>query len=324
MNPCLPAASAVLLAILAGPSRAQAEIRDAVLDETASADLSVRLAAGDIWRQEVGFESVVTGVDGQDSFWTFDYRLRLRCVEAVPGGYSVAGQFLTWHLRLRQGDCSYEWDDGRYLYLGDQEGQEEGAREACNDLLAAWSAGLREADLRFVLGEDGRVSDLSGLGALHRKVASTLGQIDLLPPEFLLYFGEGGLARADGALALALAVPRPVERVEPGATWFEGSSVSGLAEDAIQVQRNFQFTGVGRERRFRFADIAIDPQYRLLDDQGRWTVVETAAGATEDAGCERVRILVDNGLLFEMMAELRYELPCGQVARFRLRSQLGD
>jgi len=314
--------ASILLLFAAGgaPILAQAEVDEAV-HEVQEAELAVSLETGQIWRQNVRFESVITGADGVEAVWTFDYSLRLRCLEPVPGGFSVAGQFLDWRLRLQKGACSYEWQDGRYSYFSEHVDQAEESHSACRCLLAAWSSGLRDAEIRFLLRRDGTVTGLSGLEKLHATVAESLDSAGELPAEMLAFFGQDGLKRADGALGLALSVPRPVEQVGPGSTWTQVTDVHSLAAADRQVRRTFHFAGLGRERRFRFAEIAIAPAFEVLDERGEWRLVESSA---KEEQAEVLKILLDSGLLYQMNAELRFELPDGSRAHFRLSSQFGD
>ncbi len=307
-------------ALCVAPLPAQAGAREAV-HEPEEARLAVQLKAGQIWRQNVRFESLITGSDGVGSVWTFDYGLRLRCLEPVPGGFSVAGQFVDWRLRLQKDECVYEWSDGRYSFQSEVHEQGEAAHEACRGLLAAWSSGLRQSELRFLLQVDGSVSGLTGLENLHLTVAKALNAAGDRPPEIQAFFGEDGLRRADGALGLALSVPRPVAEIAPGATWSHGTDVHGLAQREFRIRRSFLFSGLGRERRFRFAEIAIDPAYEILGEDGAWQLVESSA---KKERAEVVRILLDSGLLYQMNAAIQLSLPDGSRASFKLSSQLGD
>ncbi len=302
------------------PLLAQAGAQDAVYEEQET-QLQVRLEPGEIWRQNVSFESEIASEDGGSSYWTFQYELRLRCIEQAPGGFVVVGQFVDWRLRLQKGSCGYDWQDGRYEFLSEQEEQDVEAQSACRDLLAAWSCGLRESEIRFLLRHDGTVAGLKGLEPLQETVSASLAQAGELPPEILLYFGEDGLDRANEALALALSVPRPIHQLSPGAKWNHRADVQGLAMGECRIRRNLVYTGLGRERRFRYAEIAIDPTYQMQDAAGQWQPVESSAKGEES---EVVRILVDSGLLFHMTARLAFDLPDGSRATFRLSSQFGD
>jgi hypothetical protein len=308
--------------LLGGASlRGQTSVQEASLDAQ-QARLHVRLAPGKIWRQSVRFESEVTPAEEASSLWTFRYELRLRCVERTPEGFAVAGQFVDWHLRLQKGECRYDWADGRYVYEGDLQVPSDDAQSSCRELLAAWSAGLRDAEIRFLLREDGEVTELRGLEGLHEKVAASLAAAGELPPEMELYFGEEGLKRADGALALALAVPRPLRALRAGDSWEHESAVAGLALEETSVRRTLRLHGFGRERRFRYAEIGIDPACQVLDEAGRWHPMESGARAEQEA--DAVRILTDSGLVYSMRAGLCFALPGDRLASFRLLSQLVD
>ncbi|RMH03281.1 MAG: hypothetical protein D6702_06600 [Planctomycetota bacterium] len=289
--------------------------------------LAVRLEPGRIWRQEVGFSTTVSGSDGKPALWTFDYRLRLQCRERLAEGWAVEARFIDWRLRLEKGGCGYSWQDGRFLYLGGGAGGDPAAGEdeghpSCRDLLAAWSNGLRKTVLRFRLLPDGRVEDLSGLERLHEEVADALASAEALPAEIRLFFGPEGLDRADHALALALSVPRPTGRVEPGASWEHRSDLHGLLPEPLEIRRRFRLAGLDRERRFSLALVEIDPAWDRRLPDGGWQTMPPAAEAAAEP--ESIEILTDCGLVYRMEAGLALDLPGDRHASFRLRSRLAD
>ena len=54
-----------------------------------TSQLEVRVEPGQIWRQNVQFESAVRHPDGSLSRWVFDYKLRLRCMSMTDGAFDV-------------------------------------------------------------------------------------------------------------------------------------------------------------------------------------------------------------------------------------------
>ncbi len=321
----MEALSALLLALLLPANAAQTgaeSVPASAVPPADALDLTVRLEPGFIWRQSVRFETSVTQADGSSSEWSFDYKLRLRCADADAQGFSVEGQFIDWRLQLQNRQCRFTWSDGHFEAQNMKDGGELPASPACRRLLRAWSAGIRDSFLAFHLRPDGSVESFEGLESLHRVVhqALTDGKAEL-PAEIEIYFGEDGLQRADTALAMALSVPRPLRPVAPGATWEHHCTVAGLTPTVCRVRRIFELTGVGRERRYRFATATIQPRFWIEDGKGGWKTVEDDRTPPGEHG---VRILLDNGLLYSSDLALDYPMEDGSRATFHLASHFYD
>ena len=285
-----------------------------------TSQLEVRVEPGQIWRQNVQFDSAVRHPDGSLSRWVFDYKLRLRCMSMTDGAFDVEGRFVDWLLRLESDHCRYEWFQGKFHLTGEK-APELGsvAGEACRDLLYAWSAGLRGAKLRFTLHPDGRITGMTGIDNLHEKVGIALSQLgDETPAALIQFFGVGGLSRADCALQFALSCPRPIGEVKPGKEWTHQCEVKGLTSKLCQVSRRFQFSGTSQDRSSEIAQIALLPDFRHKSPEGKWVSVDPVNGPQLP---NRLEILLDSGLIHRMELNLQRQLPGGGSAGFILHSK---
>ncbi|MDP6941499.1 MAG: hypothetical protein QGH51_05675 [Planctomycetota bacterium] len=287
---------------------------------TPTSQLEVQVEPGQIWRQNVQFESLVNHSDGSLSRWVFDYKIRLRCMSVTDGAFDVEGRFVDWLLRLESDHCRYEWFQGKFHLTGEKAPELRSPEgQSCRELLYAWSSGLRGTKLRFTLHPDGRITNLSGIETLHEKVQLALSGLgEETPPALLQFFGAGGLSRADCALQFALSFPRPTGQVEQGKEWGHQCEVEGLTSEMCQVTRKFQFLHTGRDRSAEIATIAMKPDFRHRDSEGKWVPFETVKGPQLP---NRLELLLDSGLIHRMELNLKHKLPNGGWAGFVLHSK---
>ena len=284
-------------------------------------DLSLRLEPGSLWRQQVQFQSELITADGKRSLWTFNYKLRFRCLDVRDGIYSVDGKFVDWMLRLETDDCRYEWHDGIFQTYGEVVPEDGEITDGCRSLLFAWSAGLRMANLRFDLDRGGNVTRLSGLDKLRMKVSRALVLLpEGIPQDLLEFFGQDGLERADCALAFGLSVPRPVGLIKPGAAWEHSCEVGGIIDGLCQVNREFRYSGTGQERRHRFALVELSPSFKTLNEKGEWVEIPVAKQPTTITNPNYLRVLIDSGLTYGMRLSLLRSDSDGRLSRFQIDS----
>ena len=320
----MKATSLIVLAWLgATPLLAQAEPQEAASHEEL-VSLAVQLRPGFLWRQNVRFEHEFDGENGVESRWTFDYQLRLHCLEEMDGAYSIEAEFIDWLLRLEFGGQLFEWHDGNFRV--ESEGvhplpDEDPSVAAVGTLLRAWDSGLRQADIRFSLHPDGTLSRFRGLDTLHEEVALALAESTELPAKIATYFGEEGQERAEYALGFALAAPRPTEPVGFGHTWDHQCMVEGIYPEACQVTRRFRFDEYGMERRHRFAKISIEPELHWRSETGDLVPFEREPGVGPSG---HLHLLEGRGLVYSMEMDGTYQIPGGTVTRIGLRSRFLD